>query len=651
MTTSIFGIGLSGLAAAQAGLLTAGHNIANVNTPGYNRQEALFAARPGVFTGSGYMGKGVDVTTVQRVYSNFAAQRTLQSQASSTAIDARSDALSQLDDLFGDGTSGLNVALDAFFAGVNTVASNPADTPSRQQLLSSAQSLVSRFQSYGQQIDTLRNGINGQVSSTIDTINGYASQVASLNLRIAALTGSGTAQDLPNDLLDQRDQLVSQINAQLGVTPVVQSDGTFNLFLSNGQALVTGGTAQKLVAVRADDNPQNVDIGLDIGTGVIHFSNGDLAGGALSGLLAYRDTTLAAAQNEFGRVAIVLGDAFNAQHQLGIDLKGNAGGDFFTVAAPAVQPASGNTGNAAITATISDAGALTASDYTLRFDGSNYTLTRETDGSTTTYASMPQTVDGVTISIASGAMAAGDRFLIAPTRDGASGIGVAITDPAAVAAAAPIRTSAATSNLGNASLDGATVSAGYPAAPLAAPVTLTYASGTGTLSGFPATSAVTVTVNGVSTTYPPATPVPFTAGATVSFDNMSVTLDGVPAGGDTFSIAPNTGATGDNRNAALLASLTEAHLVGGTATLDAAYGQLVARVGTDTSQAGIESTAQAAILAQAQSAQQSISGVNLDEEAANLQRFQQAYQASSKVMQVAGVMFQSVLDIITSATT
>jgi flagellar hook-associated protein 1 FlgK len=650
LSTNIYGLGLSGLAAAQAGLLTAGHNIANVNTPGYNRQEALFAARPGLFTGAGYMGQGVDVTTVQRIYSSFAAQRTLQSQASSTAADAQSTALSQLDDLFGDGTSGLNVSLDAFFASVNTVAGNPADTPSRQQLLSSAQSLVSRFQSYAQQIGTLRDGVNQQVSSTVDVVNGYASQVASLNQRIAAMTGNGTGKDAPNDLLDQRDQLVSQINAQIGVTPVVQSDGTFNLFLSNGQALVTGNAAHALVAVRATDNPQNIDVGLDIGTGVIHFQPGDLAGGALSGLLAYRDTTLAAAQNEFGRVAIVLGDAFNAQHALGVDLNGNAGGAFFTVAAPDVQPATGNTGSAAVSATISDAGALTASDYTLRYDGSNYTVTRESDGTTTSYASMPQTVDGVTIAISSGSMAAGDRFRIAPTRNGAADIGVAITDPARVAAAAPITTFAAATNVGTATLDAAAVSSGYPASPLAAPVTLTYASGTGTLSGFPAVP-VTLTVDGVSTTYPAATPVPFTAGATLSFGNMSFTLDGTPADGDTFTIAKNTGGTGDNRNAALLAALTGAKLVGGTASLDAAYGQLVARVGTDASQANIESTAQSAILSQAQSAQQSISGVNLDEEAANLQRFQQAYQASSKVMQVAGVMFNSVLDIITSATT
>ncbi len=650
MSQSIYGIGLSGLAAAQAGLLSAGHNIANVNTPGYTRQEALFAARPGLFTGSGFLGQGVDVTTVQRVYSSFAVTRTLQSQASSTEIDAKSNSLSDLDNLFGDGTSGLNVSMDAFFASVNAVSTNPADAPSRQQLLSSAQSLVSRFQSYQQQLGALRAGANQQISNTVDTINGYAKQLASLNQRIAAVSGSGQSLEQPNDLLDQRDSLVSQINAQLGVTPVVQNDGSYNLFLSNGQALVIGSSAQTLVAAPGLDDPQNLQIGLQNGSGVLRFASGDLTGGALSGVLAFRDTTLNNAQNELGRVAIVLGDAFNAQHRLGQDLNGNPGGDFFNVGAPSVQASTNNTGTAVAAAQIANPAALTASDYTLRFDGTNYSLTRESDGTTTTYASMPQTVDGVTFSLASGAMAAGDRFRISPTANGASSLGVAITDPAAVAAATPIRTGSSSANTGTASLGSAKVLAGYPAAPLAAPVSLTYNAGSATLSGFPATAPVTVTVNGVATTYPPATPVPYTSGATISFNNMSFVTSGTPANGDTFSIAPNSGGAGDNSNAQLLGALAQAQLVGGTASVDGAYGQLVARVGTDTSQAGIESTAQAAILTQAQSAQQSISGVNLDEEAANLQRFQQAYQAASKVMAVASTLFASVLDIMNSVT-
>jgi flagellar hook-associated protein 1 FlgK len=650
LTSSIYGIGLSGLAAAQAGLLTAGHNIANVDTPGYTRQQSMFAARPGLFTGSGYFGQGVDVTTVQRIYSNFAVSRTLQSQASSTAADARATSLSQLDSLFGDGTSGLNVSMDAFFASVNAVSVNPADTPSRQQLLSSAQSLASRFQSYSQQLDTLRNAASQQIATTVDQVNGYANQLANLNQRISALTGAGRAQDMPNDLLDQRDQLVSSINAQLGVTPVVQSDGSFNLFLSNGQALVIGSNAQKLVAVRGVDNPQNIEIGLDNGAGIQHFTSADLTGGALSGVLAFRDTTLHDAQNEMGRVAIVLADAFNAQHRLGQDLKGNLGGDFFSVAAPDVQAATSNSGTAVVAAQIADANALTASDYTLRFDGSNYALTRESDGTTTTYASLPQTVDGVTISLASGAMAAGDRFRISPTQAGASGIAVAITDPASVAAASPIRVASGSANAGSGSLAAAAVASGYPSAQLASTLTFTYSATGNTLGGFPAASAVTVTSNGVTTTYPPATPVPYTAGATVSFGNMSFVLNGAPADGDTFSIARNSGGAGDNRNGQLLASLAESRLVGGAASLDGAWGQLVARVGTDTNQANIESTAQAAILTQAQSAQQSVSGVNLDEEAANLQRYQQAYQASSKVMAIASTLFASVLDIMNSST-
>ena len=197
--------------------------------------------------------------------------------------------------------------MDGFFASVNAVSTNPADTPSRQQLLSSAQSLVSRFQSYSQQIDTLRDAANQQISNTVDSVNGYAAPARQAQPAHLGADGAGRAQDLPNDLLDQRDQLVSQINAQLGVTPVVQSDGSFNLFLSNGQALVIGSNAQTLVAVRGVDDPQNLEIGLAQRRGRRCISPAaTCSGGALSGVLAFRDTTLHDAQNELGRVAIVL---------------------------------------------------------------------------------------------------------------------------------------------------------------------------------------------------------------------------------------------------------------------------------------------------------------------------------------------------------
>jgi flagellar hook-associated protein 1 FlgK len=646
MSNGIFGIGLSGLAAAQAGILTAGHNIANVNTPGYSRQSVILGTRAPTFTGSGFVGNGVDVDSVRRIYNDFLGAQTVSATGTSSQLDAYSTELSKLDNLFGDPTTGLGTALSDFFGAVNTVAQQPADLASRQTLLSSAQSLTARLQQQQDQLTSLRDTNNAQIKSSVATINGYASQIADLNHKISVATAAGSGP--PNDLLDQRDELVTELNQQVGGTAVAQSDGSYNVFLSNGQALVIGENAQKLVAQPNPDDPQNLEVGLQTGSSVLRFTAATLSGGALGGLLQYRDGALTDAQNALGRIAVTLASSFNDQHKLGLDLKGNFGKDFFTVPAPVVTNSTTNTGSGVVSAQIVDAGSLQASDYQLAYDGSNYTLTRLSDGTVQTFSSLPQTVDGVTIAL-SGSPAAGDRFLIQPVHYAAGNLKVAITDPAMVAAAGPVITGATSSNVGSGAIGAASVDSTYPGAPLTAPLTLTYSAGTGTFSGFPPTAPVTVTVGTSSTTYAPGVPVPYTAGATISFGGVSFTLSGAPANGDTFTVGPNTNGSGDNRNMQLLAKLATQKLVGnGSSTLSDAYGQLVADVGNRASESQIEQTSQAALLTQTQEAQQQVSGVNLDEEAANLEKYQQAYQAAAKVISIAGTLFDSILNITTT---
>ena len=648
MSNSIYGIGLSGLAAAQAGLLTASHNIANVNTPGYSRQETVQATRLAMFTGSGFFGQGANVATVRRVYSEFLVAQQRQVQADASRLDTYHAQLTQLDNLFGDPASGLTPSLSDFFAGVNGVASNPSDIASREQMLSSAHALVARFHQLNDELDRLRTGANTDIKSSVNAINGYAGQIASLNKRIAEANSVNPAQ-LPNDLLDQRDSLIQQLNQVIGARAVAQGDGSVNVYLDNGQALVVGISAFKLTAAPDPSDPQNLQVALDTGAGTaLRFKSSEISGGSLAGILANRDNVLTRTQNEIGRVAVVLGQQFNAQHRLGQDLNGAPGGDFFNVPTPFVQPDTGNSGTAVLSASIVSTSALTASDYRVDYDGSNYTLTRLSDNSVQTFASLPQTVDGVTIGVASGALAAGDSFLVQPTRYAARDIGLAISDPAKIAAAAPIRTSATVANAGTGTISSGSIASAYWLTPLAAPVTLSYATATGMLSGFPPTQPVSVTVGTTTTVYPAGSPVPYTAGATISFGGISFTMSGAPADGDTFAVGPNTSASGDNRNALLLAALNDAKLVGGTATLASAYGDLNAFIGTETQSAAVESGAQAQLLAQAEQGVQSVSGVNLDEEAANLQKYQQAYQAASKVMVIANQLFSSILDIASS---
>jgi flagellar hook-associated protein 1 FlgK len=639
-SSSIFGIGLSGLTAAQAGLATTGHNIANVNTPGYTRQQVLQSTRTPQFTGAGYFGQGVNADTVRRVYSDFLASQVNQTQASAADLAVREAKLVQLDNLMGDDASSLAPALDDFFAGVNAVAARPADVPARQSMLSAAQALVARFNTLGEQLAEVRSGTNTQIEATVGTINSYSTQIAGLNRRIAEATAVAGNLAPANDLLDQRDALVLELNRQIGATAVVQGDGALNVFLSNGQALVVGETAYALQAFRAPTDPGNIAVGLQTPGGFVPFRTQDVTGGALGGLMRFRDGELALAENSLGRIAIVAADAFNDQHRLGVDLAGAPGKDFF-----AVPPARAVTliGSASLSATISNPGALAASDYQVAYDGSSYRVTRLADGVAQTFATLPQTVDGVAIAVASGTPAAGDLFLIQPTRSAALDLGLAVKDPAAIAAAAPIRTDAASANTGSGRISGATVDANYLATPLAGPVSFTFATPPTTFS---TVGAVDVTVGTTTTNYPAGAPIPYVQGATVAFGGLTFTLDGAPAGGDVFTVRPNSGGTGDARNALRLAGLSTANLVaGGTTTLHGAYGQAISAIGNATRETGIESAAQERLLQQAQDTQASVSGVNLDEEAANLQRYQQAYQAAGKVMAIAASLFQTVLGI------
>jgi flagellar hook-associated protein 1 FlgK len=631
MSDGNFGIGISGLAAAQAGLVATGHNIANANTLGYHRQSIGQSAVSPVYTGSGFMGQGVQVDTVTRAYSRFLDTQLAQAQAQASYYSAYNAQLSRIDNVVADTNAGLSPALQDFFSAAQNVATNPADMPSRQSLLSAGAALAARFNTLASSFEDLRSGVNSQLTSTVAEINSEAQQIAALNVRI--LSVQQNPNQPPNDLMDQRDALVSQLNKLVGTTVVTQSDGTINVVIGNGQTLVVGRQAMALTATPALDDPRRLDVGYAAGGNTVLLNSASLQGGSLGGVLAFRANDLDAAQNALGRVAVGLAQAFNDQHQLGQDLNGALGGNFFAVPAPVVIGKSTNGGNAVVTAGVSSAAALTTSDYRLTYTGANYTVTRLSDGTTATYASLPQTVDGVTITLASGAAAAGDSFLIQPTRDVARNLAVILDDPAAIAAAAPVRTNAALANAGSGTISAGTVNTPPPPdANLQQPVTLTF------------TSATTFNVTGAGTGNPVG--VAYTPGADITYNGWTMRIAGTPAAGDVFAVTANTGGRADGRNALLLAGLqTRNTLAGGTTTFQGAYSQLVSTVGNKTRQIDITSQAQDKFVADSTAAQQSVSGVNLDEEAANLLRYQQAYQAAGKMIQIAQTLFQSVLEL------
>lgn len=650
--SNILNIAQSGLLAAQAGLNTTGHNIANASTPGYSRQIVQQATMQAQNAGYGFTGSGTQVEQIKRVYNDFLGTQVVSAQNSQSAIDSYKTQISQVDNMLADATSGLTPALQDFFKGVQDLASNPASSASRQAVLSNASSLAARFQGMDGRLNEIREGVNSQITSGVAVINSYAQQIAKLNDSISTLYAYENKP--PNDLLDQRDQLVLDLNKQIKATVVKQSDNTYTVTIGNGQALVVGLAAFSLAATMSDTDPQRLEVGYKAAGGTITLAENSLTGGALGGLLEFRSKSLDVVQNEMGRVAVGLAITFNDQHKLGQDQNGVLGTDFFTAATPLVAASTLNSGNTVVTSNITDAGALTASDYTLRFDGVNYNLTRLSDnkllaGTTLVAANAAAQLDGFDLTLTAGTipLVANDRFLIRPTAQGANLFNVAITDRANIAAAAPIVTANASANIGSGKISAGFVDKTYlpvnGGSPLIAPanVTLTYDSATSSLSGFPPTQDVTVTTNGVAVVNPaPVASIPYAAGSTISFGGINLSFTGQPANNDTFTIGQNLSGVGDSRNALALGALQAASTLDkGTATYQGAYAGLVSFVGNKTRELQVTGVAADTLLAQSKQSQQAESGVNLDEEAANLLRYQQAYQAAGKVMQIANQMF------------
>lgn len=333
MTNSIMNVGVSGLRAAQVALLTTSHNISNATTPGYSRQQAIQSASTPLANSSGFIGRGVQIATVQRVYNQYLVSQSLQAQGQSSQLDSYYNEIKQIDNLLADTTSGLSPVLHGFFNAVQDVASNPASVPSRQAMLSNAESLTARFQQIDQRLSEMQEGVNSQITGSVTEINSLARQIAGLNMNIQAVESSANGQPA-NDLLDQRDALVRDLGKVISVDVVRQNNGHYNVFIGNGQSLVVGSSAMTLKAVPSSSDPQRLVVAMDQQGGEIVLPEHQLQGGSLGGLLAFRSETLDSVQNSFDQLAWGIADTFNAQHESGFDLQGNQGGAFFEVMDP-----------------------------------------------------------------------------------------------------------------------------------------------------------------------------------------------------------------------------------------------------------------------------------------------------------------------------
>ncbi|KAA3665880.1 flagellar hook-associated protein FlgK [Pectobacterium carotovorum] len=559
--SNLINTAMSGLKGAQVALSTVSNNISNQAVTGYSRQNAILEQATSSSTSAGYIGNGVNVVSINRQYNEFITNQLRSAQTTSSSVTAYYEQISKIDNLLASSTTSLSSTIQGFFSNLQNLTSNAGDSSTRQTVLGKAEGLVNQFKVTDKYLRDMDSGLNTQIQSTVGQINTYTDQIASLNNEITKLMGANSGT-MPNDLLDQRDLLVDQLNKLVGVDVTVQDGIVYNVALKNGTNLVQAGTSNQLVAISSSSDPSRLTIGYkDRTNDVVTLNESTLTGGSLGGLIAFRTETLDEARNQLGQLALAFADAFNAQHQKGFDHDGVKGGDFFSFGKAVVLNDSKNGGNAVLTPSYTDTKDVQATNYSIKYDGASWQVTRLSDNSkfTATVDTSDNSLnfDGIKMTI-SGTPATNDSFLLKPVNDVITDMSVAISDPNKIAAA-----SVKLDDAGNPVVDG--------------------------------------------------------------------------------SGNPVFGGVGDNTNAKALLALQNEKIVGGKASASGAYASLVGMIGNQTSTLKINNTSQQNVVKQLTAEQQSVAGVNLDEEYGDLMRYQQYYMANAQVIKTAQSIFDALL--------
>ncbi len=644
---SLLNVGARALLANQVALQTAGHNIANVSTPGYSRQSVVLSTVQGQFTGGGYIGKGVNVDTIIRNHSELLT-RQAASAASVSAGDAiRSTRLNQLQDVFAGGANGLGAAINDMMNAFSDVVTAPTDLSARNLVLTRIDETAGRLRTAAERLDEIQATVRYELDGAINDINTIAKSLASVNEQIARAKGSGQP---PNDLLDQRDTLIRNLNRYLQTTQVEADDGTMSVFVASSQPLVLGTTAATLSIDNASLYPGSGDLKVvfhTAGGASIELNEGMLGGGEVAGLLRFNNSDLAEGRNLLGRMAVAISESMNTQHRLGLTLDGQVGGNLFTpIALADARGASTNVSGATIGLAVSDPTRLAASNYEISFTAANAgSVQRLSDGKffefgpalpPPGYTSLNALFadQGLALTI-TGAPVAGDRFLINSLQGAANNIDSMVYSPRDLAAASPVNATLGPNNTGQLKMSSLKALTNPPGATV--PVTLTF-TGPNTYTRSDTGAVVHNYVSGQPINYDTAVPP----------TGWSITLSGSPAAGDTVVIGNALNpAYGDwykrnAGNASALLGLRDVKMFD-DATLADGYAGLMAQVGTRTQSAQFAAQVSEKIAAQLEGDRTAVSGVNLDEEAARLIQYQQAYQASAKMIQIAQNVFDSLI--------
>ena len=665
---SLLNVGARALLANQVALQTAGHNIANVNTPGYSRQSVVLQTVQGQFTGGGYIGKGVDVQTILRNHSELLTRQATAASSVDAGDTVRMDRLRQLQDVFAGGPSGIGASINDMMNALSDVVSSPMDLTARSVALTRMDETAARMRDASQRLDEIGYTVAEQLKSSMLAVNSLAKNIAGVNEQIARAKGNGQPA---NDLLDQRDQLIRDLNQHIQTSQVAADDGTVSVFVAGSQPLVLGNKAATL----SIDDP--ADFGAGSGKKVLNFqqpgsatkvelNENMLGGGQVAGLLRFQNNDLAEGRNLLGRMAVAISESMNSQNRLGLTLDGNPGENLFApIPLGDAVASSSNSSLASMALTVSDPTLLQASSYTINVTSAAAppisvvgSVTRHSDGKVFAFddsAGPPATTmadvfssQGLSFTL-SGAPNAGDQFMINSLQGAAAQLQALQYSPVDLAVANPVNAAMGANNTGTLQLAGlkATGQPGGLTLPIAPGVVMSFA---GTPNEF--TLAGTLAVPLDASTSPP-TPLPgppyaFTSGQTISIDGWEITLNGTPKAGDTVTVADATDAAfgdwyqRDAGNASALMGLRDVPMFDG-ATMADGFASAMARIGTRTQSAQFAAELSSAIATNLERDRTAVSGVNLDEEAARLIQFQQAYQASAKMLQIAQNIFDTLI--------
>ncbi len=645
-STALFAIATRAMLTHQSAMTVVSHNIANASVPGYSRQQAELATSNGLFDGAGFFGRGVHVETVTRSYNEFLTRQAAVTRAQSGYDTARSEQLHRLEQVFLGGEQGLGAATNEFLNAMVDLASQPQDSSARQVVLSRAGSLAARYESAAAQLDEAQTGVTQDLSASVERVNQIATQIAAANVQIVEQRGTGQT---PNDLLDHRDRLVSELSEMMSVTTIPAEDGSMGVFIAGGQRLVLGAQAATLSLTPDTFDRTRMMLAMEEVDGPRPLTSDLLGSGSIAGLMRFQNEDLVDARNLVGQMAASLAHAVNDQQALGIDMgtPPGAGAPIFGIGAPQALAAQGNVRDgsgvfvADVSLTVDDASQLVASEYGLEYDGANWQLTRLSDGLTRSVAS-GDVVDGLRIDLGTPAPAATDRFLLQPLTRAARSMSVVLDDPRGIAAASPVTGGVGSANTGTGSVASVTVTDASVNPQLTA--SIRFDSNTGDYTWELRDRDTNVLSSTGTATW--------TAGEPITINGVELQLAGVPKTGDVFTVEKTAFPAANNGNALAMAGLRDQGRVGagadgtGGRTFTDAWASAMAEIGVRVQGATTAAQLSDANAASAQTALSNVSGVNLDEEAARLMQIQQSYQAAAKILQSAQAIFDTLLSMI-----